>query len=65
MTRNGTILLVEDNQDDVELTLIAFQNSHVANNIVVRRDGEEALKYLFDAENRQRPDFPPEVILLD
>ena len=65
MTRNGTILLVEDNQDDVELTLTAFENHHVASNIVVRRDGEEALNYLFDAENRQRPDFPPEVILLD
>ena len=35
MTRNGTILLVEDNQDDVELTLTAFENHHVASNIVV------------------------------
>ena len=45
--RNGTILLVEDNPDDVELTLHAFRESQSANEIVVVRDGAEALEYLF------------------
>jgi two-component system response regulator len=65
MTRNGTILLVEDNQDDIELTLVAFENSHLPVNIVVKRDGEEALHYLFDAVDRHDPDALPEVVLLD
>ena len=41
-----TILLVEDNPDDVELTLRAFRKSNVANRITVARDGVEALEYL-------------------
>jgi len=45
---NGTeILLVEDNPEDVEITLRAFQKYHIANKIHVVRDGEEALEYLF------------------
>ncbi len=67
MKRNQTILLVEDNPDDVDLTLRAFRKSHVANQVVVARDGEEALQYLFcegpwadrDAEDA------PQVVLLD
>lgn len=45
---NGTeILLVEDNPEDVEITLRAFQLYHIANMIHVVRDGEEALECLF------------------
>src|SRR5438105_15666171 len=44
---NKVILLVEDNPDDVELTLRAFKRSHLMNPIVVARDGIEALDFLF------------------
>jgi two-component system response regulator len=44
---NGHILLVEDNPDDVDLTLRAFERQNIKNPIVVTRDGEEALEYLF------------------
>lgn len=44
---NSTILLVEDNPDDEELTLLAFRNNRIFNSIVVVRDGAEALEYLF------------------
>jgi two-component system response regulator len=45
---NGTeILLIEDNPEDVEITLRAFQKQHIANKIHVVRDGEEALECLF------------------
>lgn len=47
MTNETEILLVEDNPDDVEITLRAFQKYKLANNIHVSRDGEEALEYLF------------------
>jgi two-component system response regulator len=45
MTRK-TILLVEDNQSDVELTVRAFERSHIANELVVVDDGQEALDFL-------------------
>jgi two-component system response regulator len=44
---NKTILLVEDNPDDVKLTLRAFKRSKMLNPIVVARDGVEALDFLF------------------
>ena len=60
------ILLVEDNPDDVELALYAFQRSQIANNIKVVRDGEEALAYLFrTGPYAGRPTGYPKMMLLD
>ena len=44
---NRVILLVEDNPSDEELTLRAFKQGHILNEVIVVRDGEEALGYLF------------------
>ncbi len=44
---NKIILLVEDNPDDEALTLRAFKKNHIANDIIVVRDGAEALDFLF------------------
>jgi two-component system response regulator len=67
MKRSGIILLVEDNPDDVDLTLRAFKRSKIANEIIVARDGTEALDYLFGTGSHvvreSRP--APEVVLLD
>jgi CheY-like chemotaxis protein len=67
MSRTHIILLVEDNPDDVELTMRAFERSRIANEITVARDGEEALDYLFARgvhAGRDRS-LQPEVVLLD
>lgn len=61
------ILLVEDNPRDIDLTLRAFQRNNIKNEVVVARDGEEALDYLFgtgDYEGRDVLDLP-HLILLD
>ncbi|HEU5078904.1 MAG TPA: response regulator [Opitutaceae bacterium] len=61
------ILLVEDDPDEIELTLAAFQKHNLANNVEVARDGEEALDFLFRRgkyENR-RLKRPPRLVLLD
>jgi two-component system response regulator len=65
MTAPVEILLVEDNQDDIDLALLALQKSRIANNIHVVRDGAEALEFLFgDGLSRLESD-PPKFILLD
>ena len=61
------ILLVEDNQDDEELALLAFQKGRVANSVIVARDGVEALDYLFGTgphAGREASDLPA-LMLLD
>jgi two-component system, response regulator len=66
-TRQIEILLVEDNQDDVELTLHALRKEKLANNIHVARDGEEALEFLFCNGTHVERSFecPPRLVLLD
>jgi len=60
------ILLVEDNPHDLELTLIALERSQLANEVVVKRDGAEALDYLLRRGDYQnRADGNPAVLLLD
>ena len=60
------ILLVEDNADDVELTLAALEGNRVANEVVVVRDGAEALDYLYRrGAYADRHTDDPGLILLD
>ena len=59
------ILLVEDNPDDVELTLRAFRKRNLANEIVVARDGEEALAILFQGGKESPQHRVVDLILLD
>lgn len=67
MCGNKTILLVEDNPYDEELTIAAFQENHLSNDIVVTRDGEEALDYLNGTGKYANRDIStmPQLILLD
>lgn len=62
-----TILLVEDNPDDIDLTLRAFKRHQLANDVVVAADGEEALDYLFATGSHASRDIndQPTVVLLD
>ncbi len=61
------ILLVEDNPDDVSLTLRAFRKNHILNEVIVARDGVEAPDYLFGAGVHAGRDtaIEPGLILLD
>lgn len=60
------ILLVEDNALDLELTMTALERSQLANEVVVVRDGAQALDYLFrQGDHAQRPEGNPAVVLLD
>lgn len=67
MNNKKLILLVEDNPDDVALTLRAFKKSKIANEVVVAGDGVEALDFLFGTGAHAGRDtrIQPEVILLD
>ena len=64
---NKIILLVEDNPDDETLTLRALSKSNILNEIVVARDGAEALDYLFGTGDHAGRDtlIQPQLILLD
>ncbi len=61
------ILLVEDNPDDVELTLRALKKHNLTNNVQVVMDGVQALDYLFGsgAFSGQKKPLPPKVVFLD
>jgi CheY-like chemotaxis protein len=66
MQKLGRILMVEDDAKDVELTLTALEEYNLANEVVVTRDGEEALDYLYcRGKFSTRSHENPAVILLD
>lgn len=60
------ILLVEDNPHDLELALVALERTHLANEVIVVRDGVEALDYLYRrGEHADRMAGNPAVVMLD
>jgi two-component system response regulator len=67
MIRKRLILLVEDNPDDAELTVRAFEESNTQSQIVTVADGEQALNYLFATGPYldRDPEEMPDVVLLD
>ena len=66
MSTLGRILIVEDDPNDVELTLTALDEYNLANEVVVTRDGEEALDYLYcRGKFKTRSNDNPAVLLLD
>ncbi len=58
------ILLVEDNPDDVDLTIMALEKSSIMNEVKIARDGEAALRVLLGSEGEEPPKLPA-VVLLD
>lgn len=66
MSALGRILLVEDDPHDVELTLTALEEYHLANEVVIARDGSAALDYLYRrGAYADRANGSPAVLLLD
>lgn len=65
--KEQTILLVEDNPDDVKLTMRALRKNNILNEVVVAEDGEKALDYLLGGGSYKDRDLSvmPEVVLLD
>ncbi len=65
--KQKVILLVEDNPDDVDLTLRSLKKIGVQSEVIVARDGAEALDYLFatDAHNNRSSSIIPSLVLLD
>ncbi len=62
---NKRILLVEDNPSDIELTKRALEKSRLGSQLIVKEDGEEALKFLFEECGIDGADDYPALILLD
>jgi two-component system response regulator len=60
----STILLIEDNPDDIELTRMALQENRIANELVIAQSGDAALEYLF-GEGEDGEPCQPSLILLD
>lgn len=67
MTEKAVLLLVEDNPDDEALAVRALKKNHVLNEVIVVRDGSEALDYLYGTGKYEGRDVAkqPEVVLLD
>lgn len=66
MTSLKPIILIEDNPKDIELTLVALEKSKLANEVIVLRDGEEAIEYLnCHGRYEKREKGNPAVVLLD
>jgi two-component system, response regulator len=64
--QEGYVLMVEDNADDVTLTLRSFEKNKFPYKIEVARDGAEALEHLLAADEQGKPRHrPPALILLD
>jgi len=65
--KQQVILLVEDNKDDVELTVMAFDHARITNPVVIAKDGVAALDYLFGEGSHAGRDTreQPVVVLLD
>jgi len=61
----GKILLVEDNPDDVALTMRALKSHNITNDVIVAEDGVQAVEYLFGAKGRPGAEELPAVVLLD
>ena len=64
---NKTILLVEDNPSDINLTKRAFEKARITNNLVIAEDGQEALEYIFGNGYDENQDVSrlPALVLLD
>jgi DNA-binding response OmpR family regulator len=66
MDKLGRILMVEDDSNDVEMTMTALEEYNLANEVIVTRDGEEALDYLYcRGQYQSRASDNPAVLLLD
>jgi len=66
MEQLGRILMVEDDSNDVEMTMTALDEYNLANEVIVTRDGEEALDYLYcRGKYESRASDNPAVLLLD
>jgi DNA-binding response OmpR family regulator len=66
MNKENYILLIEDNDDDIELTKLAFNENKFANDIKVIKDGEEALNFLLRKDSNEIEEIGrPTFILLD
>jgi len=65
LVSNPYILLLEDRDEDVELTIRAFRKAHILNEIVVKRDGVEALEFLTDLGSVEGGSTSPLLTLLD
>jgi len=64
MNKPRPVLLVEDNREDAELARLAFEDAHIANPLVLKRDGVEAWEYLNGPAAPEASELP-QVVLLD